>query len=62
MDPISMAVSAMASKQASTQQAIATSMLKVAADSSQKMADLLAQSVESVSVSASRGGNVNLSV
>lgn len=46
--------------QAMTQQAIAISMVKVAVDASQKMADLLAQSVENVPVSASRGGNVNI--
>lgn len=60
MDPISMALSAMSANQTSIQQAIATSMLKVAADSSQKMADLLAQSVENIPVSGLRGGNVNI--
>lgn len=48
--------------QAMTQQAIATTMVKVAADASQKMADLLAQMVDSVPVASGRGGNVNFSV
>lgn len=62
MDPISMASGAVGAQQAMTQQAIAISMVKAASDSSQKMADLLAQMVESVPVSGSRGGNVNFSV
>lgn len=62
MDPISMASSAVGAQQAMTQQAMALSMVKVAADASQKMADLIAQSADSVPVSGSRGGNVNFSV
>lgn len=61
MDPLSMATGAIGAKQAMTQQDIALSMVKAAADSSQKMADLLAQMVDSVPA-GSRGGNVNFSV
>ena len=54
------ATAAIGATQAMTQQALALSMVKAAADSSQKMADLLAQMVDSVPVS-SRGGTVNFS-
>jgi len=56
------ATTAIGVTQAMTQQAIATTMVKVAADASQKMADLLAQMVDSVPVSSGRGGTVNFSV
>ncbi len=48
----------LAAQTAMTRQAIALETLKMAADMSQQMADILAQALD-VPVSNSRGGNVN---